>query len=265
MAHTNFLFVSDFDKTLSFDDGGYLLSESIGIPRVKFDQKVSEQANKYFLQQGAELSYLIVNDPDYKGKVKKDDLITIGKAIKMKHHVKELIDILNKGIGKAKFKFFVNSAAPREMIISALEGLIDEEQIFGTEFEFDEKGILQAIKNVNAGHGKVRTLDYLHQKEQVPYDRILYVGDGVSDINVMLHLKSLDGYPISASKSDYLGHIARRSVISDDALAYIIPVIEDLLNFDVQEIRKFFLNRNLILQDWKRAKVDWISIVSTKP
>ncbi|MFQ6084210.1 MAG: HAD-IB family phosphatase [Candidatus Aminicenantia bacterium] len=260
MSYTYYLFVSDFDKTLSFDDGGYILSELIGISREKFDQKVRTMANKYFLQQGAELSYLIENDSDYKGKLKKEDFIKVGKKIRLKNHIKELTDILKKGIENAKFKFYINSAAPREMIISALEGIIDEEHIFGTEFNFDKEGFVLDIKNVNAGYGKVRTIDFLHQKGKIPYDRILYVGDGVSDINVMLHLNSLDGYPISASKSDYLGHIARRSVISDDALAYLIPVMEDILNFDVQVIRKFFLERNLVIQDWKRAKVDWITI-----
>jgi len=261
MKQTYFLFVSDFDKTLSFDDGGYLLSESLGISRDQFDKKVKTIADKYFVQQGAELSYLIDCDPDYKGKVRKDDFIKVGKNIQLKNHIKELIKILKKGIAQARFKFYINSAAPKEMIISALKGIIADQQIFGTEFNFNEKGFIRSIKNVNAGYGKVRTIDLLHQKEMIPYDRIMYVGDGVSDINVMLHLRSLDGYPISASKSDYLGHIARRSVISDDALAYLIPVIEDILNLDIQEIRKFFLERNLVIQDWKRAKVDWITII----
>ena len=185
MEKTKYLFVSDFDKTLSLDDGGFLLSELIGISREDFEKKVKSIANKSFVQQGAELSYLIEYDPDYKGKLKKEDFIKVGKKISLKNHI----------------------------------------------------------------------------KEKIPYDRILYVGDGVSDINVMLHLRTLDGYPIAASKSDYLGHIAKRSVISDDALAFLIPVMEDILNFSIQEIRKFFLERNIIIQDWKRAKVDWITIV----
>jgi len=261
MEKTKYLFVSDFDKTLSLDDGGFLLSELIGISREDFEKKVKSIANKSFVQQGAELSYLIEYDPDYKGKLKKEDFIKVGKKISLKNHIRELVNILKEGIGNARFKFYINSAAPREMIVSALEGMVDESCIFGTEFYFDEKGFVRGIKNVNAGHGKVRTIDILHEKEKIPYDRILYVGDGVSDINVMLHLRTLDGYPIAASKSNYLGHIAKRSVISDDALAFLIPVMEDILNFSIQEIRKFFLERNIIIQDWKRAKVDWITIV----
>ncbi|MCP2519702.1 HAD-IB family phosphatase [Candidatus Aminicenantes bacterium AC-335-A11] len=261
MSKTTYLFVSDFDRTLSLDDGGVLLSELIGISREEFEKKVNSIANKYFVQQGAELSYLIEYDPDYKGKIKREDFIKIGKKITLKNHIKELVSILEEGIGNAKFKFYINSAAPREMIVSALGGMVNEKYIYGTEFNFDERGIVQGIKNVNAGYGKVRTIDILHEKEKIPYDRILYVGDGVSDVNVMLHLRTLDGYPIAASKSDYLGHIAKRSVISDDALAFLIPIMEDILDFSIQEIRKFFLERNIIIQDWKRAKVDWITIV----
>jgi 2-hydroxy-3-keto-5-methylthiopentenyl-1-phosphate phosphatase len=260
MKPTGHLFISDFDKTLSFDDGGYLLSESIGISREEFDRKVLDLANKSFLQQGAELSYLIENDPDYQGKITKMDFFEIGKKIKLKDHVRELVSILSKGIDNSRFMFFVNSAAPREMIVASLQDILDEENIFGTEFEFDEQEVSTRIKNVNAGYGKVRTLDMLHKKEKVPYDKIFYVGDGVSDINVMLHLRSLDGYSISASKSEYLGHIARRSVISDDALAFLIPVLEDILSYDVQKIRKFFLDRELIIQDWTRSQIDLITI-----
>ncbi|MCP2599164.1 haloacid dehalogenase-like hydrolase, partial [Candidatus Aminicenantes bacterium AC-335-B20] len=118
MSKTTYLFVSDFDRTLSLDDGGVLLSELIGISREEFEKKVNSIANKYFVQQGAELSYLIEYDPDYKGKIKREDFIKIGKKITLKNHIKELVSILEEGIGNAKFKFYINSAAPREMIVS---------------------------------------------------------------------------------------------------------------------------------------------------
>src|SRR6266850_1386153 len=59
-----FLLASDFDQTLSFNDSGVVLSELIGFH--SFDDKVKGLAEMNLVQQGAELSYLILHDPDYR-------------------------------------------------------------------------------------------------------------------------------------------------------------------------------------------------------
>ena len=58
-----FLVASDFDQTLSFNDSGAVLSELIGFHR--FHDKVKGLADINLVQQGAELSYLILHDPDF--------------------------------------------------------------------------------------------------------------------------------------------------------------------------------------------------------
>ena len=35
----HYLFASDFDKTLTFNDSGYVLSEIVGIPTSEFERK----------------------------------------------------------------------------------------------------------------------------------------------------------------------------------------------------------------------------------
>ena len=59
-----FLFLSDFDQTLSFQDSGYILSEALGI--LNFHQKVTNLAKQHLVQQGGELAYLLVHDPDFR-------------------------------------------------------------------------------------------------------------------------------------------------------------------------------------------------------
>jgi len=54
-----FLFLSDFDQTLSFQDSGHVLSEALGIPN--FHEKVTSLAKKHLVQQGGELAYLLVH------------------------------------------------------------------------------------------------------------------------------------------------------------------------------------------------------------
>ena len=40
-----YLFASDFDQTLTFDDSGYVLSELVGIPTAEFERKAQGMAN----------------------------------------------------------------------------------------------------------------------------------------------------------------------------------------------------------------------------
>ena len=73
-----YLLASDFDQTLSFNDSGVVLSDLIGFRG--FDEKVKGLANLSFVQQGAELSYLILHDPGFRG-VRREHLIETGKRI----------------------------------------------------------------------------------------------------------------------------------------------------------------------------------------
>ena len=54
-----YLLVSDFDQTLSFNDSGLVLSELLGIPG--FQEKVSGLARLNLVQQGGELAYSRTN------------------------------------------------------------------------------------------------------------------------------------------------------------------------------------------------------------
>src|ERR1700731_1002475 len=66
-----FLLVSDFDQTLSFKDSGQVLSELVGI--TNFQEKVDRLSQTHLVQQGGELAYLLVHDPDFR-KVRREHL-----------------------------------------------------------------------------------------------------------------------------------------------------------------------------------------------
>jgi hypothetical protein len=59
-----YLLASDFDQTLSFNDSGLVLSELLGIPG--FVEKAQGLADIHLVQQGAELAYLLLHDPEYR-------------------------------------------------------------------------------------------------------------------------------------------------------------------------------------------------------
>jgi phage terminase Nu1 subunit (DNA packaging protein) len=58
------LFVSDFDKTLSKGDVGYILSSKLGISPEEFDRKIEEVKSRNIVQLGGELAHLMIRDPD---------------------------------------------------------------------------------------------------------------------------------------------------------------------------------------------------------
>jgi len=74
----------------------------------------------------------------------------------------------------------------------------------------------------------------------VPRDRVVYVGDGSSDIHVMLHVGRQDGFTIAVSESKYISQIAKRTILSDDALSVLVPILEDIVGLDTTQIRTLF-------------------------
>src|ERR1700694_3965662 len=114
----HFLLASDFDQTLSFNDSGIVLSELLGSSR--FGEKVAGLSNMNLVQQGGELAYLLLHDPEFRC-VRKEHLIEVGKRIQLKPNIKPLTNLLASKIEGHTFSFYVISAAPEEVIQSALD------------------------------------------------------------------------------------------------------------------------------------------------
>ncbi len=260
MPRERFLFVSDFDKTLSLDDTGYLLAEKLGISPQQFDHKLEVVRRKNIVQLGGELAYLITSDQDFQGRVSRSLLQEVGRESKLKKNVPMLVSLLNQGIGNKRFFTYVTSAGPWDLIVQALDGIIKPGDIYATTFEYDQKGIVVEVQRTGAGDAKVATVDELKIHQKIPRSQIIYVGDGTSDVHVMLHVKAYNGYPIAVSSSPYMGHIAKRTVISDNALAVLIPILEELNGYTEQQIIEFFSKLGVPINEWNRASVEWVDL-----
>ncbi|MGH9764601.1 MAG: haloacid dehalogenase-like hydrolase, partial [Blastocatellia bacterium] len=159
------------------------------------------------------------------------------------------------------FTFYVVSAAPEEVIISALEGIVSPDNIRGTRFRYDPAtGEIQSIISVPAGYGKVVVLEDLRLRLGLGHDRIVYVGDGSSDVNVMLHVNRFDGLTIAVSENTYITQIAKRTILSDNALGVLVPILQDIVGWHSSDIRAFFESGGFFLQDWDRVRTDWLTI-----
>lgn len=255
-----YLFVSDFDETISLDDSGVLISQMIDIKPETFFAKVKEIQKRNIVQFGGELAYLLITDPAYKNRVTKDILIRVGSVIRLRKNVKELFEVLERGIKDIKFVSYVLSACPRLLIEKSLEEVLPKNRIIGTDFIFDEKGHIIDIEKTAAGQGKVTYIDCLIEKEHIPREQVIYVGDGSSDLHVMLHVNVYGGFTIAVSPSPYLGHISRRTVLSDNALSVLAPILENCLGYNQAQIKEFFNDIGHPIYKWNRAQTEWLTI-----
>ena len=255
-----YIFASDFDQTLTFNDSGYVLAELVGISTEEFERKAKGMARINLVQQGAELAYLLLHDPEFRAKVRKEHLYEVGKRIRLKGEIQLLYQLLKGGIDGYEFDFYVLSAAPREVILSALEDIVPPEHIFGTEFVYKPTGEIDTIVRATAGYGKVAVLDQLVEQHVSGPDHVIYTGDGSSDIHVMLHINARDGLTIAVSESRNVSQIAKRTVLSSSAASVLAPILEEVAGWERYRIRGFFEANGLLIQEWERVRTDWLTL-----
>jgi HAD superfamily phosphoserine phosphatase-like hydrolase len=258
MHSRHYLLASDFDQTLSFNDSGLVLSEILGVRN--FEERVQGLSQSNLVQQGGELAYLIRHDPDFRG-VRPEHLQEAGRRVRLKKNIPALVQFLNQGIEGDRFSFYVISAAPREIVVSALEDVVPPSHIYGTELDFDPRsGEVRAVKRVPAGYGKVAVIEEIELELSIAADRTIYVGDGSSDVHVMLHVNNHDGFTIAVSENRQLANIARATVLSDDAFSVMLPILDQVLGWKAGRIRGLLESHGLALQDWQKDRTDRIKI-----
>jgi hypothetical protein len=80
----------------------------------------------------------------------------------------------------------------------------------------------------------------------------------------MLHVNRRDGLTIAVSENEYIVPIARRSILSDDALSVLVPVLEDIVGWtNPARVRALFASRGLQIQEWDKVRSDFLTIRHT--
>jgi 2-hydroxy-3-keto-5-methylthiopentenyl-1-phosphate phosphatase len=252
------LLVSDFDQTLSFDDSGMVLCDILGIHG--FHERVSGLSRLNLVQEGAELTYLLRHDPEFR-RVRREHLIEAGRRVHLKRNVAALVRLLERGIDDLRFDFYVVSAAPEDVVFAALDGIVAPDHIVATRLVYDPaSGEIASVARVAAGYGKVTAVEELRVAHRVPRDRVVYLGDGTSDLHVMLHVNSGEGITIAASETRLIAEVARRTVISDDALSVLVPILEEVGGYPSGRIRTLFEAQGFVIQEWDKVRTDRVTI-----
>ena len=253
-----YLLASDFDQTLSFNDSGHVLSELLGTSG--FAEKVAGLSRINLAQQGGELAYLILHDPEYR-RVRREHLVEVGRRIRLKRNVGLLARLLDSGIEGHRFAFHVISAAPEEVIHAALDGIVPPEHVHATRFRYShDSGEVESVVRVGAGYGKVAALEEIQTALKVGSDHVVYVGDGSSDVHAMLHVNHHEGFTIAVSENRYIAPIARRTVLSEDASSVLVPLLEEIVGWPPARIRALFEAHGLSIHEWDKMRTDRVTI-----
>lgn len=254
----HYLFASDFDQALSYNDAGPVLA---GLLKVgDYDKRVARLAASNLVQQGGELVYLIQHDPEFR-RVRREQLVEAGRRVRLKRAIPQLVHLLNGGISGLDARFHVISAAPRDLVVSALDGIVHPDRIVGTHIDFDaDTGEVRQVHNVAAGFGRVTVIDRLAAALGVRLDRVIYVGDGSSDVHAMLHVNSHYGFTVAVGENRVLEQVAQSTVISEHACSVMMPVLEQVLGWRRPTIRSTMESTGLRVAAWQKTRTDTVRL-----
>jgi predicted HAD superfamily phosphohydrolase len=132
---------------------------------------------------------------------------------------------------------------------STLEGVIPP-------LAYNQHDEICDVECLRARYGEVAVLDHLSERFAISQHCVVYVGDGSSDVHMMLHVNRLEGLTIAVSGNKYLAKIAKRTVLSDNALSTLMPTMEDVLSWSYLQIRSYTEQHGFIFQEWEKVETD---------
>ena len=240
---TKVAFIYDFDETLSttyMQD--YILIPALGDKPENFWKKANAWSKKHCADQITGTMYYIQHTAKEKGiKLTRDFLCNAAKSITYFEGVEGWFDRINE-YGKT-----LGLQIEHYIISSGMEEMIDGSSIrkhfkdvFGCSYIYDEEGIpiwparvvnystkTQYIAKINKGLSKTEDRavnEYMPDEQRViPYKRMIYFGDGMTDIPSMKITKEKGGNAIAVyrPKSNHRKNAIK--LLSDNRVNFALP------------------------------------------
>ncbi len=76
----------------------------------------------------------------------------------------------------------------------------------------------------------------------------------------MMHVNQYDGLTIAVSEAKYITRVAKRTVLSENAMSVLVPLLENVLRWDSVRIRRLFAAYGLTLLEWEKRRTDMLTI-----
>lgn len=237
--------IYDFDGTLAPGN----MQEFDFIPAIgKSNKEFWHDANSLAEQQDADgiLTYMakMVHEARATGlSLRREAFQESGRKVQLYNGVKEWFGRMNRYAAEKGIELvhYINSSGLKE-IIEGTEIAHEFRKIYACSFLYDIDGIAywpavavnytnktQFIFKINKGVESVydskRVNTYIEEdKRPVPFKRMIYVGDGTTDIPCMRLVKNFGGHSIAVYNPDQKG--ARKemgSLIRDNRVNYVCP------------------------------------------
>jgi hypothetical protein len=65
---------------------------------------------------------------------------------------------------------------------------------------------------------------------------------------------------MAVSESKLVAQIAKRTVLGDNALATLVPILEEIAGWQRPQIRQLFESYGFLIQGWDRVQTDWVTL-----
>ena len=79
----------------------------------------------------------------------------------------------------------------------------------------------------------------------------------------MLHVNVRDGFTIAVSDSRHVAQVAKRTILGSDAIAVLVPILEEIAGWSRLQIRDFFDAHGFAIQEWESVRTDWLTLRSS--
>ena len=83
---------------------------------------------------------------------------------------------------------------------------------------------------------------------------------GARTFTVMMHVNQNEGLTIGVSQTPYIVETSRRTVLSDNAMSVLIPILEEMAGRSSHQIRDLFEERGFMVKEWERSRTDRLII-----
>jgi len=74
-----------------------------------------------------------------------------------------------------------------------------------------------------------------------------------------------DGFTIAVSETKHVAHIARRTVLGNNAIVVLVPILEKIAGWQRPQIRTFLESYGFLIQEWDRVRTDWLTLRPSIP
>jgi len=65
---------------------------------------------------------------------------------------------------------------------------------------------------------------------------------------------------MAVSEARHVSMVAKRTILSTNALAVLAPILEEIVDRERPRIREFFESHGLLIQEWDRVRTDWLTL-----